>query len=151
MPALSSTMTEGKIVEWTKSVGDAIDVGETIMVVESDKADMDVEAFEAGFLAAVLVDEGDAAPVGAPVGIIAANEADVAVIQACERWRLPVPPLLPRPPPPPRLRRRGGPGRRRPGRCSRWRPRPRPASPRRPPPPRVSMPPPWPAPARAAA
>eukprot|EP00968_Pinguiococcus_pyrenoidosus_P000891 scaffold48_cov311-Pinguiococcus_pyrenoidosus.AAC.86 len=81
MPALSSTMTEGKIVEWSKSVGDAIDVGETLMVVESDKADMDVEAFEAGYLAAILVQEGDAAPVGAPVGIVVASESDIGKIQ----------------------------------------------------------------------
>jgi pyruvate dehydrogenase E2 component (dihydrolipoamide acetyltransferase) len=43
MPALSSTMTEGKIVEWTKSPGDKVEKGETVLVVESDKADMDVE------------------------------------------------------------------------------------------------------------
>ncbi len=43
MPALSSTMTEGKIVSWVKAPGDKIAKGETIVVVESDKADMDVE------------------------------------------------------------------------------------------------------------
>lgn len=49
MPALSSTMTEGKIVSWVKSPGDPIAKGETVLVVESDKADMDVEAFYEGF------------------------------------------------------------------------------------------------------
>ena len=44
MPALSSTMTEGKIVSWTKSPGDKVAKGETVVVVESDKADMDVES-----------------------------------------------------------------------------------------------------------
>ena len=48
MPALSSTMTEGKIVQWTKSEGDKISAGDILMVVESDKADMDGEAFEEG-------------------------------------------------------------------------------------------------------
>ena len=43
MPALSSTMTEGKIVSWEKSPGDKVEKGETVVVVESDKADMDVE------------------------------------------------------------------------------------------------------------
>ena len=43
MPALSSTMTEGKIVEWLKQPGEKIEVGDILMVVESDKADMDVE------------------------------------------------------------------------------------------------------------
>lgn len=44
MPALSSTMTEGKIVSWLKSEGDKISKGESVVVVESDKADMDVES-----------------------------------------------------------------------------------------------------------
>ena len=48
MPALSSTMKEGKIVAWSKSIGDKVEVGDVLMVVESDKADMDVEAFEEG-------------------------------------------------------------------------------------------------------
>ena len=46
MPALSSTMTEGKIVSWLKSEGDKISKGESVVVVESDKADMDVESCE---------------------------------------------------------------------------------------------------------
>jgi pyruvate dehydrogenase E2 component (dihydrolipoamide acetyltransferase) len=76
MPALSSTMVEGKVVSWLKSVGDKVSAGEAIMVVESDKADMDVEVFEDGYLAAILVDAGKIADVGAPVGIIVSNEAD---------------------------------------------------------------------------
>ena len=43
MPALSSTMTEGKIVEWLKRPGDKVARGESVLVVESDKADMDVD------------------------------------------------------------------------------------------------------------
>lgn len=50
MPALSSTMTEGKIVSWLKGEGDAISKGDAVVVVESDKADMDVESFEVGYL-----------------------------------------------------------------------------------------------------
>ena len=64
MPALSSTMTEGKIVEWLKSPGDKVERGETVVVVESDKADMDVESFNEGFLASILVPAGESAPVG---------------------------------------------------------------------------------------
>ena len=64
MPALSSTMTEGKIVEWTKSPGDKVEKGETVVIVESDKADMDVESFNEGYLAVVLVEAGESAPVG---------------------------------------------------------------------------------------
>lgn len=44
MPALSSTMKEGKIVSWNKKIGDKVSVGDVLLVVESDKADMDVEA-----------------------------------------------------------------------------------------------------------
>ena len=77
MPALSSTMKEGKIVQWTKSVGDKVESGDVMMVVESDKADMDVEAFEEGFIAKILTQEGEAAPVGAPVALLVENAADI--------------------------------------------------------------------------
>jgi len=82
MPALSSTMKEGKVVSWLKAEGDSISAGEAIMVVESDKADMDVEAFEDGFLAAIITDEGDSSAVGSPVALIAAEEGDIAALQA---------------------------------------------------------------------
>lgn len=82
MPALSSTMKEGKVVSWLKSEGDAISAGEAIMVVESDKADMDVEAFEDGFLAAIITGEGETGAVGAPVALIAAEEGDIPTLQA---------------------------------------------------------------------
>jgi pyruvate dehydrogenase E2 component (dihydrolipoamide acetyltransferase) len=82
MPALSSTMKEGKVVSWLKAEGDSIESGEAIMVVESDKADMDVEAFDDGFLAAIITEEGETSAVGAPVALIAANEADIPALQA---------------------------------------------------------------------
>ena len=79
MPALSSTMKEGRVVSWLKSEGDAIEAGDAIMVVESDKADMDVEAFEDGFLAKILTGEGESAEVGAPVALVAASEDEIQV------------------------------------------------------------------------
>jgi pyruvate dehydrogenase E2 component (dihydrolipoamide acetyltransferase) len=82
MPALSSTMKEGKVVSWLKSEGDPIEAGEAIMVVESDKADMDVEAFEDGFLAKIIVGEGEMAPVGEAVALIAATEDEIAAVAA---------------------------------------------------------------------
>ncbi|KAG7363215.1 2-oxoacid dehydrogenase acyltransferase [Nitzschia inconspicua] len=82
MPALSSTMKEGKVVSWLKAEGDAISAGEAIMVVESDKADMDVEAFEDGFLAAIITQEGETGTVGAPVALIAADEANIPALKA---------------------------------------------------------------------
>ena len=53
MPALSSTMTEGKISQWLVNVGDKVEAGDMVLVVESDKADMDVETYEEGFIAQV--------------------------------------------------------------------------------------------------
>lgn len=78
MPALSSTMETGKIVEWTKSPGDKVEKGETVLVVESDKADMDVESFNEGYLAAIIVEAGQEAPVGSAIALIAETEAEIA-------------------------------------------------------------------------
>ena len=81
MPALSSTMTEGKIVEWLKQPGDKVARGESVLVVESDKADMDVESFQDGYLAAVLMPAGSTAPVGETIGLIVETEAEIADAQ----------------------------------------------------------------------
>lgn len=81
MPALSSTMTEGKIVSWLKSPGDKVEKGETVVVVESDKADMDVESFYEGYLATIVVPAGETAPVGAAIALIAETEAEIATAQ----------------------------------------------------------------------
>ncbi len=77
MPALSSTMTEGKITSWLKSPGDKIEKGETVLIVESDKADMDVESFNEGILAAIVVPAGETADVGSALGLLAETEAEV--------------------------------------------------------------------------
>ncbi|KAF7031324.1 hypothetical protein CFC21_042667 [Triticum aestivum] len=82
MPALSSTMTEGKIVSWTTAEGDRVSKGDTVVVVESDKAGMDVETFHDGIIAAVLVPAGGTALVGAPIALLAESEEDVALAQA---------------------------------------------------------------------
>ncbi len=82
MPALSSTMTEGKIVSWVKAPGDKVEKGETVVIVESDKADMDVESFYEGFLAAIVVEAGETAPVGNAIALLAETEAELAEAQA---------------------------------------------------------------------
>lgn len=84
MPALSSTMTEGKIVSWVKSPGDKVEKGETVVVVESDKADMDVESFYEGYLAHIIVQAGETATVGAAIALLANTEAEIetAIAQA---------------------------------------------------------------------
>ncbi|XP_057793530.1 dihydrolipoyllysine-residue acetyltransferase component 5 of pyruvate dehydrogenase complex, chloroplastic-like [Salvia miltiorrhiza] len=82
MPALSSTMTEGKIVSWVKSEGDKLAKGESVVVVESDKADMDVESFYDGYLAAIIVDEGLSAAVGSTIALLAETEEEIALAQS---------------------------------------------------------------------
>lgn len=81
MPALSSTMTEGKIVSWVKAPGDRVEKGETVVIVESDKADMDVESFHEGILAAIVVEAGGTAPVGEAIALLAETEAEIAAAQ----------------------------------------------------------------------
>ena len=76
MPALSSTMSEGKIVSWLKQPGDQLAQGESVLVVESDKAEMDVECFHSGILAAVLLPAGSTSPVGETLALIAETEAE---------------------------------------------------------------------------
>uniref|UniRef100_A0A5B7AKN6 Dihydrolipoamide acetyltransferase component of pyruvate dehydrogenase complex n=1 Tax=Davidia involucrata TaxID=16924 RepID=A0A5B7AKN6_DAVIN len=78
MPALSSTMTEGKIVSWVRSEGDKLSKGESVVVVESDKADMDVETFYDGYLAAIMVEEGGVAAVGSAIALLAETEDEIA-------------------------------------------------------------------------
>lgn len=81
MPALSSTMKEGRIVSWSKKIGDKVSVGDVLLVVESDKADMDVEAYEDGYLAVITVAESQSAEVGAPVGYLAKKKEDIEAVQ----------------------------------------------------------------------
>ena len=101
MPALSSTMTEGKIVSWVKAPGDKIEKGETVVIVESDKADMDVESFHEGILAAIVVEAGGTAPVGEAIALLAETEAEVeaAKQQAAAKGGAIAPPSTPAPAP----------------------------------------------------
>ncbi len=107
MPALSSTMTEGKIVSWVKSQGDKVEKGETVVVVESDKADMDVESFYEGYLGAIIVPAGETAPVGEAIALIAETEAELEAAQQQSQSKAPprqqqalMYPPLPQPQPP---------------------------------------------------
>jgi len=78
MPALSSTMTEGKITSWMKSPGDKVEKGETVVVVESDKADMDVESFYEGYLGVIITPAGESAPVGSAIAYVAETKEEIA-------------------------------------------------------------------------
>src|SRR4029077_11580999 len=75
MPKLSDTMEEGKILRWLKHPGDKISPGEAIAEVETDKADMVLEAFEAGVLDQIKLNEGESAPVGAVIAMMKTSGA----------------------------------------------------------------------------
>src|SRR5579884_906874 len=71
MPQQSDTMTQGTIVKWLKKEGDAIKTGQIIAEIETDKATMEMEAFESGTLAAILVGEGKSVAVGTVLAVLA--------------------------------------------------------------------------------
>ncbi len=77
MPQLSDTMTEGTVVKWYKKVGDKVKAGEKIADVETDKAVMEMEAFEDGTLAKIAVPEGSKVAVGAVIAILATGKESV--------------------------------------------------------------------------
>jgi len=72
MPKLSDTMEEGKILRWLKQPGERVKVGDVLAEVETDKANMELEAFDDGTLAEVRTGEGESAPVGAVIATLAA-------------------------------------------------------------------------------
>ena len=77
MPALSPTMTEGKLAKWVKKEGDEIKSGDVIAEIETDKATMEVEAVDEGFLAKILVPEGtDGVAVNEVIGVITAAKGE---------------------------------------------------------------------------
>lgn len=79
MPALSPTMTQGNVGVWQKEVGDKLEPGEALVEIETDKASMDFEFQDDGYLAKVLLPAGtkDVA-VGKPIGVYVEDEADVS-------------------------------------------------------------------------
>lgn len=67
MPKMSDTMEEGKIVQWLKHEGDQVAQGEPIAEIETDKANVEMEAFESGVVKQILAREGETVPVGQPI------------------------------------------------------------------------------------
>ena len=74
MPLLSPSMTEGTLVKWLKKEGDAVKSGDVLAEVETDKATMDLEAFDSGILRKILVQEGTKVPVQSRIGIIGTKD-----------------------------------------------------------------------------
>ncbi|MFV2214331.1 biotin/lipoyl-containing protein, partial [Actinomadura sp. LOL_016] len=70
MPRLSDTMEEGVISSWQKQPGDEVAVGDVLVDIETDKAVMEYEAYEAGVLEKILVGDGETAAIGAPIAVV---------------------------------------------------------------------------------
>src|SRR5208283_1471862 len=106
MPALSPTMTEGKIARWLKTEGEPVRPGDVLAEIETDKATMEVEAIDEGILAKIVIPEGtEHVAVNTPIAVITANGEDVkvSVAKASPLPKPPVQALTPTPPaaPPP--------------------------------------------------
>uniref|UniRef100_A0A0R0I683 Dihydrolipoamide acetyltransferase component of pyruvate dehydrogenase complex n=1 Tax=Glycine max TaxID=3847 RepID=A0A0R0I683_SOYBN len=83
MPALSPTMTQGNIAKWRKKEGEKIEVGDVLCEIETDKATLEFESLEEGFLAKILVPEGSKdVPVGQPIAITVEDENDIQNVPA---------------------------------------------------------------------
>lgn len=78
MPRLSDTMEEGTVATWLKKVGDVIEEGDILAEIETDKATMEFESFNAGTLLHIGIQEGEAAPVDSLLAIIGPNGADIS-------------------------------------------------------------------------
>jgi pyruvate dehydrogenase E2 component (dihydrolipoamide acetyltransferase) len=81
MPALSPTMTEGKLAKWLKAEGDTVSAGDVIAEIETDKATMEVEAVEEGVLGRILVEEGaEGVPVNQAIALLLEEGEDKAAL-----------------------------------------------------------------------
>ncbi|MBI4513053.1 MAG: 2-oxo acid dehydrogenase subunit E2 [Gemmatimonadetes bacterium] len=80
MAKLSPTMEEGRILRWMKQEGEPVQMGEPVVEVETDKANMEVQAMGAGALRKILVAEGETVPTGALLGVVAEPDEDIEAI-----------------------------------------------------------------------
>lgn len=106
MPRLSDTMEQGTVARWLKHEGDRVVAGDVLAEIDTDKATMELTAYEDGVLLRILVGEGESAELGAPIALLGAEGEEmpeVAVQQGADREREPTPPQPREPPdrPPP--------------------------------------------------
>jgi len=94
---LSPTMEEGTVVKWTRNEGDPVKVGDVLAEIETDKANMEMEALGAGTLRKVLVPAGGKAPVGTLIGVIANPDEDISALLATAAAAAPPAPAAPVP------------------------------------------------------
>ena len=113
MPKLSEAMETGKLLRWLKQEGDRISGGDIIAEIETDKADIELEAFGSGVLRKLLATPGSAVPVGGLIAVIADPDDDISALvgggaaprrpRARPRRPRRRPPPRPRPPRRPRV------------------------------------------------
>ncbi len=82
MPKLSDAMETGKVIKWLKKEGEAVKGGDVLVEVETDKANVEVEAFGSGVLRKILIAEGSQVPVGDLIGVIADPTDDISSVAA---------------------------------------------------------------------
>ena len=82
MPKLSEAMETGKVIKWLKKEGDKVQGGDILAEVETDKADVEMEAFGGGVLRKILVAQGEQVPVGSLIAVIAEPNEDIASVIA---------------------------------------------------------------------
>src|SRR5512145_3140958 len=106
MPKLSEAMETGRVIKWMKKEGDRVSGGDIVAEIETDKADVEMEAFGAGVLRQILVPAGERAPVGALIAVIAEPGEDISsVVAGAAAPAAPTPGMADRPavvPPQPR-------------------------------------------------
>jgi pyruvate dehydrogenase E2 component (dihydrolipoamide acetyltransferase) len=85
MPQMGADMKEGTVLRWLKSEGDEVQRGETIAEIETDKANIEIEAFDAGVFRRVLVPEGETVEVGTVIAVIAAPSDDISSYETGEK------------------------------------------------------------------
>jgi pyruvate dehydrogenase E2 component (dihydrolipoamide acetyltransferase) len=90
MPKLSDTMTEGTLLKWHKKVGDRIEIGDIIAEVETDKATMEMEAFDEGILTSINIEEGGKAPINSIIAVLDGNDGVAAAAAATPTAAAPV-------------------------------------------------------------
>ncbi len=84
MPKLSDTMTKGTLLKWHKCVGDTVEIGDILAEIETDKATMEMEAFDDGVITEIFIQAGEEAPIGSVLAVLDGGATDT-----------PTPPVLP--------------------------------------------------------
>src|SRR5438876_10267254 len=95
MPKLSEAMETGKVIKWLKKEGDPVKGGDVIAEIETDKANVEIEAYGSGVLRKIIVGDGGEVPVGNLIAVIADPSDDIAAVAAAPKAAPPAEPRAP--------------------------------------------------------